>query len=415
MYYKISQKTSDTMVALTNLDEVKAGLNFIKDDHEQAIKEQLEMVVIKSPTFHERERAEHFANKMKELGLVDVHIDRHTNVIGVKKGTGNGPTVMIEGHLDTVFDFDVEIKPEIKDGKIYAPGICDCTRGLAATLSVARAFIASGVKHAGDIYFVGTACEEGVGSMRGMKGFLEDNKGKIDATITIDGGGNNKIVHNATGIKTMSFTFHGIGGHAFGAFAKVANPLHAAARAVAKIADIQVPEEPKTTFAVSNFHAGTDAAIHAITEDASFKINFRSNGVDELKKFEEDLFRSVEEACREESERWGKDTITFTYEYLVDVPAGTQDKNAPILEATYISMEHLGLTPQFVEDGCTNANIPVWLGMPAVCIGRGGNEGGVHTTGEWFEMEGTYVCPQEAFLIALAVSGVSGKTDSVIK
>ena len=415
MDYKISQKTSDTMTTLTSLDEVKAGLKFIKDDHEQAIKEQLEMVVIKSPTFFERERAEHFANKMKELGLVDVHIDRHTNVIGVKKGTGGGPTVMIEGHLDTVFDFDVEIKPEIKDGKIYAPGICDCTRGLAATLSVARAFIASGVEHAGDIYFLGTACEEGVGSMRGMKGFLEDNKGKIDATITIDGGGNNKIVHNATGIKTMSFTFHGIGGHAFGAFAKVANPLHAAARAVAKIADIQVPAEPKTTFAVSNFHAGTDAAIHAITEDATFKINFRSNGVEELKKFEEDLFRSVEDACREESERWGKDTITFTHEYLVDVPAGTQDKNAPILEATYIAMEHLGLEPQFVEDGCTNANIPVWLGMPAVCIGRGGNEGGVHTTGEWFEMEGTYVCPQEAFLIALAVSGVRGKTDSVIK
>ena len=415
MDYKISQKTSDTMTTLTSLDEVKAGLQFIKDDHEQAIKEQLEMVVIKSPTFHERERAEHFASKMKELGLVDVHIDRHTNVIGVKKGAGSGPTVMIEGHLDTVFDFDVEIKPEIKDGKIYAPGICDCTRGLAATLSVARAFIDSGVEHAGDIYFVGTACEEGVGSMRGMKGFLEDNKGKIDATITIDGGGNNKIVHNATGIKTMSFTFHGIGGHAFGAFAKVANPLHAATRAVAKIADIQVPEVPKTTFAVSNFHAGTDAAIHAITEEASFKINFRSNGLEELKKFEEDLFRAVEEACCEESERWGKDTITFTHEYLVDVPAGTQDKNAPILEATYISMEHLGLEPQFVEDGCTNANIPVWLGMPAVCIGRGGNEGGVHTTGEWFEMEGTYVCPQEAFLIALAVSGVRGKTDSVIK
>ena len=414
MDYKISQKTSDIMATLKALDTVKAGLKFIKDDHEQAIKEQLEMVVIKSPTFFERERAEHFANKMKELGLVDVHIDRHTNVIGVKKGTGDGPTVMIEGHLDTVFDFDVEIKPEIKDGKIYAPGICDCTRGLAATLSVARAFINSGVEHAGDIYFLGTACEEGVGSLRGMKGFLEDNKDKIDATITIDGGGNNKIVHNATGIKTMSFTFHGIGGHAFGAFAKVANPLHAAARAVAKIADIQVPTEPKTTFAVSNIHAGTDAAIHAITEDATFKINFRSNGMSELEKFEKDLFHAVEEACREESERWGKDTITFTHEYLVDVPAGTQDKSSPILEATYIAMEHLGLEPMFIEDGCTNANIPVSLGMPAVCIGRGGNEGGVHTTGEWFEMEGTYVCPQEAFLIALAVSGVKGKTDSVI-
>jgi len=415
MDYKVSSKTSEIMAALTELPEVKSGLKFLVDDHERTIKEQLELVVIKSPTFFERERAEHYANMMKELGLVDVHIDRHCNVIGVKKGIGNGPTVLIEGHLDTVFDFDVEINPVIKDGRIYAPGICDCTRGLAATLSVARAFISTGIEHMGDIYFVGTASEEGVGSMRGMKGFLEDNKDRIDATITIDGGGNNKIVHNATGIKTMSFTFHGIGGHAFGAFGKVANPLHAAARAVAKIADIRVPEEPRTTFAVSNFHAGTDAAIHAITENATFKINFRSNGEAELKKFEEDVFRCVEEACREESEFWGKDTITFNHEYLVDVPAGTQDLNSPILEATYVAMEHLGLSPIFASDGCTNANIPVWLGMPAVCIGRGGNEGGVHTTGEWFEMEGTYRCPQEAFLIALAVSGVKGKTETVLK
>jgi len=415
MDYNVSSKTSDIMATLTGLPEVQAGLKFLVDDHERAIKEQLEMVVIKSPTFHEQKRAEHFAGKMKELGLSDVHIDRHTNVIGVKKGTGGGPTAMIEGHLDTVFDFDVEINPEIRDGKIYAPGICDCTRGLAATLSVARAFIDSGVEHSGDIYFLGTACEEGVGSMRGMKGFLEDNKGKIDATITIDGGGNNKIVHNATGIKTMSFTFNGIGGHAFGAFAKVANPLHACARAVAKIADIQVPEVPKTTFAVSNFHAGTDSAIHAITEDASFKINFRSNCPNELQKFEDALFNAVRDACREESERWGKDTITFTHEYLVEVPAGQQERSAPILEATYLAMEHLGLRPTFVDDGCTNANIPVWLGMPAVCIGRGGNEGGVHTTGEWFEMEGTFVCPQEAFLIALALTGIKNKTHSVIK
>ena len=414
MDYKISAKTAEIMAKLTELPEVKAGLQFLVDDHERAINEQLELVVIKAPTFFERERAEHYEKMMRAEGLDDVHIDRHNNVIGVKKGSGGGPSVLIEGHLDTVFDFDVEINPVIKDGKIYAPGIGDDTRGLAAVLSTLRAFNATGIQHKGDIYFAGIVREEGMGGLSGMKDFLEDNKGKIDATISIDGAGNDRIVHNATGMKTMSFTFYGIGGHAFGAFAKVANPLHAAARAVAKIADIQVPENPKTTFAVSNFHAGTDAAIHAITENATIKINFRSNGLEELQQFEKELFRCVEEACREETERWGKDTITFSHECYVDVPAGTQDKSSPILEATYAAMEHLGIVPKFVPDGCTNANIPICLGMPAVCIGRGGNEGGVHTTGEWFEIEGSYRCTQEAFLIALAVSGIKDKTESVL-
>jgi len=414
MDYKISEKTEKIMTNLKELNEVKEGLKFLEEDHPKAIEEQLELVVIKAPTFFEKERAERYAGKMKELGLEDTHIDSHGNVIGRKKGCGDGPAIIIEGHLDTVFPFDVEINPVIKDGKIYAPGICDDTRGLAAVLSVIRAFNATKVEHLGDIYFVGTAMEEGMGGLKGMKGFFEDHGDKIAASISIDGAGADRIVYNATGIKTMEFNFHGIGGHAFGAFAKVANPLHACARAVAKIAALKVPQEPKTTYAVSKFHAGSDAGIHAITESAGFKINFRSNGASELKVLEEEIFKAVEDAAKEESEFWGQDTITWDHKYLVDVPAGIQDKNIAILEAAYSAMKQIGVEPSFMLDGCTNANIPIGLGVPAVCIGRGSEEGGVHTTHEWFEIEGAYRSPQEAFLIALALSGIKDKSKSVL-
>ena len=109
------------------------------------------------------------------------------------------------------------------------------------------------------------------------------------------------------------------------------------------------------------------------------------------------------------------DTIKWEHRYLVDVPAGSQDIHLPILEASYAAMEHLGITPAFSLSGSTNANIPIGLGLPAVCIGRGGNEGGVHTTHEWFEIAGAYRCPQEALLIALALSGVEGKMTSVLE
>jgi len=414
MDYKISSKTAEIMASLTELDEVKQGLEFLKNDHQNAVDEQLELVVIKAPTFFEQERAAAYAEKFKALGLENVYIDEHCNVIGLKKGAGSGPAILLEAHLDTVFPFEVEINPVIKDGIIHAPGICDCTRGLAAVLSVIRAFNTTNIQHSGDIYFVGTACEEGMGGLRGMKGFFADNGEKIAASITIDGSGADRIVHNATGIKTMEFNFHGAGGHAYGAFGKVANCLHAAARAVYKIANLRVPSEPKTTYAVSNFHSGNAAGVHAITQDAMIKINFRSNSAEELKKLEDTVLKCVEEACKEETEFWGMDEITYDYSYLVDVPAGQQDENLPILEATYAAMEHIGLEPKFSKDGSTNANVPVGLGVPAVCIGRGGNEGGVHTTNEWFEIEGAYRCPQEAFMIALALSGIEGKTESVM-
>jgi di/tripeptidase len=98
----------------------------------------------------------------------------------------------------------------------------------------------------------------------------------------------------------------------------------------------------------------------------------------------------------------------------VDIMPGRQDINRSIIEATYAAIEHLGVVPALSIDGFTNANVPICLGLPAVCIGRGSRESGVHTTHEWFEIEGAYRCPQEAFLIALALSGVEGKTKSIL-
>lgn len=97
--------------------------------------------------------------------------------------------------------------------------------------------------------------------------------------------------------------FKGIGGHACGMFGKIANPLHAAARAIAKISEFRVPAEPMTTFAVTNFQAGSFEAVHAIVDQALIRFNFRSNSQEELEKLRERIFAAIEEACKEETDR----------------------------------------------------------------------------------------------------------------
>lgn len=414
MAYQASDKVQGIFDQLTALAQVKEAVEYIRTDQETAIKEQLEMVVIESPTFHEENRAQNFLERLKALGLENPHIDQNGNVVSLRKGKGNGPAIVIEGHMDTVFPFGTVKEPIFKDGKIYAPGICDDTRGLAVVLQVARAFRKYDIQNSGDIYFVGTVAEEGMGGCSGMGKFLDTNP-QIDGCISIDGSDAHKITYQATGIKTVIFHFYGVGGHAYGAFGKVANPLHAAARAVAKIADFQVPETPRTTFAVSNFHAGNDAGIHAITQGATIKINYRSNSPEELEKLHQNILAAMQEACDEETKRWGMDTITFDYQILVDIPAGNQSEHAPIVEANYLAIASLGLTPELGLDGSTNANMPIGRGIPAVCIGRGGREGGVHTTNEWFDPEGVYRSPQQAFLVALMLSGIEGETPSILK
>ncbi len=188
MAYLVSQKTKDTLAALLALPEVAAGMDFIEKDQDKCIKEQIELTLIEAPTFDEEQRAQAFKAKFEELGLEDVHIDRGGNVVGVRKGTGSGPRVLVEGHLDTVFPFGTVTKVEERDGFLHAPGIGDDTRALAMILSVVRAMNESKIKNSGDIVFVGTTREEGMGSLGGMKDFLDDNDEDIDASVSIDGG-----------------------------------------------------------------------------------------------------------------------------------------------------------------------------------------------------------------------------------
>ena len=45
----------------------------------------------------------------KEEGLTDCHIDEYGNCVGIRKGTGGGKTVLVEGHMDTVFPLDTKL------------------------------------------------------------------------------------------------------------------------------------------------------------------------------------------------------------------------------------------------------------------------------------------------------------------
>ncbi|NLN83255.1 MAG: M20/M25/M40 family metallo-hydrolase [Firmicutes bacterium] len=413
MSYKVDEIIKEHLSNWRQYPEIVKGFEFLHADAENTLKQQMELVLVEAPTFEEEERAQVFAQMLKEAGLDNVIIDEDGNTFGILKGKGEGPTILLEAHLDTVFPKGTVKEIVHKDGRIYCPGINDDTRGLANVLAILRAIKHAQIETTGDIIFLGTVEEEGIGGFGGMKKFLAKHQ-EVDGSISIDGAGLNGIVYEATGIRTIAVTFKGIGGHAMGAFGHVANPLHAAARAVAKIADIEVPADPRTTYAVSNFHAGNDTGVHAIVKDATIKINFRSNGQKELEELEAKIIAAIEEACQEETERWGKDTITYELIDYVDNRAGTQDKNAPIVQAAFHLIESLGFEPRLAQGGSTNASIPVTLGIPGVTLGRGGSEGGVHTVNEWFDPTDAHKGLQVIYLLLLHLAGVENKITSIL-
>ena len=243
MSYEVSAKIQGALDQLLAQESVKSALAFAEQDADQTLENQIELCKIEAPTFHEENKAARYAQFYKDLGLDDVHIDKHGNVVGIRRGTGNGKRVLMEGHMDTVFPLGTNPQPRREGTRVYAPGIVDDTRGMVVPLSVIRSLDAANIKTVGDLYFVGTVEEEGIGSFGGMKTWLDDNA--VDASISVDGPSAKGIIYEATGHMTCEATFHGIGGHAHGAFGKVANPLNAAARAVQRSRISKSPLTPR--------------------------------------------------------------------------------------------------------------------------------------------------------------------------
>lgn len=84
------------------------------------------------------------------------------NIIASIPGVGQGPTLMLNGHLDTVPAGGMErpFDPYVKDGILHGRGACDMKGAVAAMSCVLKEVHQSGVKLDGDLYFSGVIGEE---------------------------------------------------------------------------------------------------------------------------------------------------------------------------------------------------------------------------------------------------------------
>jgi hypothetical protein len=107
----------------TDQPPVKRALDDIKSANAWVLDQQLSICEIPAPDFKEQPRAAEFRKRLIALGYPDTRIDTAGNVIAERPGTGNGPTVMLAGHLDTVFPEGTDVKVKRDGNKFAAPGV----------------------------------------------------------------------------------------------------------------------------------------------------------------------------------------------------------------------------------------------------------------------------------------------------
>jgi len=387
----------------------KTATAFLDTDYDLFVRELIELTEIPAPPFKEKVRAQAYLEKLRKVGgLQDVEMDPEGNVMGLRKGTGNGPLLAVLAHLDTVFPEGTDVKVKRKGTRLEAPGVGDDTRGLALMLEVIRALDAAKFTTQSDILFVGNVGEEGEGDLRGAKYLLTKGKyqGRIKNFLSIDGGEPGPITNGGTGSKRYRVIFTGPGGHSYGAFGLV-NPAFAMGNAIAKFAQLQVPSKPKTTFNVGVVKGGT--SVNSIPFEVSMDVDMRSESKEELSKLVDSfhglLFAAVEEENKARSTDQGK--IKVEAKLIGDRAAGETSRTSPIVQTVAAVVKSFGLTPSY-NISSTDSNVPMSLGIPAVTIGRG-KGGRAHSLDEWVDIDkpSQILAAQVAIATFLALAGAN--------
>ncbi len=310
---------------------------------------------VPAPTGNERERGRLVASLWRERGYTP-EIDAIGNVY-IRRGTReHGPVLMLLAHTDTVFPQTTPISVERQGDILRGPGIGDNSVNVAAMIGALDILDELGRETAADIVAVADVGEEGLGNLLGARTAVERYHEKLGAVIAIDGD-LGRITHAAVGSKRWRITVHGPGGHSYGSFG-TPSAIHGLGRIIAAIADLEVPQRPKTTFNVGIIEGGT--SVNTIAPQATALLDLRSTDITALNRVAEQVRAIVEQ-------RAGRGLRT-EIEMLGERPAGERSQADPLVRLAAEAITWLGMEPTY-EASSTDANIPISLHIPAVCIG----------------------------------------------
>lgn len=357
---------------------------------------------IPSPTFAEAERAAFVERKFRELSLVDVSQDAMHNVFARLPGRSSNGPVVLSAHSDTVFAHDTDLTVRYENGQksattlISGPGLADNALGVAGLLTTAGLLIDAKLSPDKDIWFVANVCEEGLGDLRGMRSVVE-RFGNTASYIVIEGGSFGHIFHEAIGVRRFRLIVKTPGGHSWGDFG---NPsaIHLLSQIIAAIGRLRLPEHPKTTINVGVVEGGT--TINSIAAQASCLIDMRSMNSEMLQR----LVASVEQIAGQYTKA---SDVSVSMIQIGNRPAGVLSKETPLVAGAADALRHVGCREIHFMAGSTDANIPISMGIPSVCVGLA-NSGNTHRVDEFLDPARLPEGLSQLLLLTLAAAGLEG-------
>lgn len=336
---------------------------------------------IPAPSGKEDQRAEFVSSWLRSAGAAHVEVDAQKNVLcWVSENPGAGVEVF-SAHTDVVFDDLASLPLSEKGGRMYAPGVGDDTANLTGLLMGTRWLLEHPETTRGrSILVVANSCEEGLGNLRGTRALYDRYGSSIARHVVFDTTLGN-VVREAVGSVRWRVSCDGPGGHSFKAFGNP-NAIVELSRLICALDGMELPSAAVTTRNVGTIAGGT--TVNSIAAHAEMLFELRSTS-DECLKAAREAFEQTVRTFEGAGNRSG---VRFATKVVGERPASAMVASKALDsladKACAATRAATGLVEVNVAPSSTDANIPLSLGIPAVCLGAVRGRG-AHTRGEWIE------------------------------
>ena len=303
------------------------------------------------------------------------------NVIGVVEG-GMGPTLLLNGHLDTVGAADPEtFTVRVNDDRIIGRGVLDTKGGLAAGLVAAASL---GTRPPGDIIIAAVADEEdqSIGTARLLESWSADGSVVLEPS-GLDIG----LAHR--GFAIIEATLSGRAAHTSRPEAG-RNAIEPAGSLIAEIAALDRTLAQRTphptlghaTVQTTLIAGGTE--LFTIPDRCTLAVEVRT--LPETAREDIATARALIRAAAEDDIDAEANVVTVRDPF--EVP-----HDSPVATVLADSLRSLGQTPTFSGlPFWTDAALQVRAGIPSVVFGPGGD--GIHSAHEWVSIHDLVLCAE---------------------
>ncbi len=257
---------------------------------------------------------------------------------------------------------------------LYCPGAGDDTACFVALIMYAIHFIKNRPNTRNGILFVCNSCEEGLGNLDGTRALFKNYGERIETFTSFDASMEKGFVNTAVGSERYVIRVKTPGGHSFANFGNK-NAIAILSQIINKLYRQKVASGSCTTYNVGTISGGT--SINTIAQAAECTYEYRSVSYESLAKMRKS-FEDIISQSRAE----GNDV---SYECVGMRPCSVDVDNTYLENIAKKLLEKYGLKSK-PAIGSTDCNIPLSLGVPAVCFGLIILKG-AHTREEYIDLK----------------------------